>query len=1043
MNLRSLLLRIESYILPRTPLALFISALFGFSASASALLLLWPWLTSIPLAYSDLVTGFLTWHDDPKQGELYISFIVIGTFVLAFVGSAALMNRFPAGAAVRAGRTGRRRRQMSPHRRIYGTLALSASFFLAFCLTREALWYPGAFLLGGMGLAALACFGASARYRSPPFYRSLSVRFAGAFLLPVFAAFSCLAILTGCFLLSGGEWRLTPEAAAQLCVAVFCIASLSGAFLAFRFLPRQGARVLAILVVAAQLPLPLFLLRYTRVPLNTAGGFMFVQGRVLLDVVIWGVIALSALTTTRQLMRIIRSSDRHLSTHKSNFFITWPTVCSLASLAFSSHPGFSILSSDDFHLGETLIVWQQIFDFGQRQYQDFVSVQGLIGIYYGFFHHVFFDGTVASYTYAFPLAQGVLIMCAAALARRVFGGLMTLAILPMMAPVFDRAYFVSIVLFILLFPQLIVRRFLWCVVYVVLALVHLYWNTSAGAALSLALAPFALIQFVLFLEEHRGRLLQVRPGTFGLLGGIVLLISAWLFLPVFTGLLQFLKDNGSTNTPAYGISLLHPAQSWPMLPSWSAVFPQRLFWETFRIGGWMICAMLLFSLFCAARIYSSHGDRRRTGAHSRSETRLFSLAMVAGSGMLFALAMTPYTMTRVDPQFLSRTGAMSLLMLTFFLPLTALLAYRVAGRHCVAPVLLGTILGFSSSFGGAIGVDYVGRALAVADVTPESSWIDGSALGLPQLGSGHMPVARVEQIQRFQRELQALIDPGETYYDLTNRSAFYFFLNRKVPAGYSASYLAANEPIGARVIQQLEREQPPVVWVSPEIPIDGPPPSLRSYRIYRWLILNDYRSYTAGEFTFLVKADRLRQRGLPVLSLEDEIKALAEKFFVPKLNEIPRAWGRGMPALLPRFKEFRNLPVIDGRKGFAQVQNSEWNRVVERRASLGWKLDPPVQGSDADFLLITLERRQGTSKDSSPPHEARGEISWVAEGEDYSPSRSYRFEIFENGDFLIPLGAAPSWLLNPAIVRIRLQIANSPKGEEWSVRQLRLLQLEH
>jgi hypothetical protein len=169
--------------------------------------------------------------------------------------------------------------------------------------------------------------------------------------------------------------------------------------------------------------------------------------------------------------------------------------------------------------------------------------------------------------------------------------------------------------------------------------------------------------------------------------------------------------------------------------------------------------------------------------------------------------------------------------------------------------------------------------------------MSGYQLGLPSIGHATADPTTVREIRKLKHALSLLLRPDETYYDLTNRQALYYYIDLPIPQLY-VPYVAASEKMQERMIAQWRADPSPVVLLAPAEALDGGPPSLRCYRLYRELTLKDSPIELEG-FTFLVDPERLSGLTLP---LPVRTGLLDSAFLVPDLAGLPSAWGASWPS---------------------------------------------------------------------------------------------------------------------------------------------------
>jgi hypothetical protein len=643
------------------------------------------------------------------------------------------------------------------------------------------------------------------------------------------------------------------------------------------------------------------------------------------------------------------------------------TVVAVALFVFFTPPPYSVTVADDFHLGETLIPWQQLTVFGQRLYTDFVSVQGVLGLSYGAINEWLFAGTVATYPIAafwmLAIANGV---TAIAICRTIGSG-WGLILAPITFTMLDRVLLVPLLFLLLASRWATSSAARWIAMFVTVAALHFLWIPSTGTAFALSGAVFFIA--ALFLVIQNARLGSFSKREVAHVIGAVALVAA--IAPFLGGALSFVTENGSTNAVAYGV-MIEANHLPPNFPRWFGdPFFDMLVWEGIRFGGWLVGAFGLLTIAALAG---------RTAVTQRlpQGNRIAAILILGIGGAAFAYALIPYSAGRIDGGGLSRSGCITLLLFGFFIPMVVALYKRSIGVFPLALTVLGLLLGVRFAYAPPTLGYLVERANQIVQIPGDAVNVTGSAQELPNLGGGYVTARTWDEITRLRQALAVYLKDGETYFDLTNRSAFYFFLGKRVPSPYSADYLAANGAIQNRIVERLERERPPVAWVGPVMRFDESPTAIRSYRVLRWFLESGYRYESAFGNQFLVRPDRLVGEGAA-----ERLHEIESGLSRSDLAALPNAWGRNYSRLESRFVERAALGLLPPESGLLLRENN-WLELRASRPQFRWAIPASAGMAEArpDYLLVELSRR-------GPQRRLRGELLWSERTADGSrPDRS-------------------------------------------------------
>src|SRR5262249_59541371 len=120
------------------------------------------------------------------------------------------------------------------------------------------------------------------------------------------------------------------------------------------------------------------------------------------------------------------------------------------------------------------------------------------------------------------------------------------------------------------------------------------------------------------------------------------------------------------------------------------------------------------------------------------------------------------------------------------------------------------------------------QAVAAPPRPPGIRLLDGRDSGLPMLGRALPDPPLLAEHLVLKAALDEFLVPGETFLDLTNRSAYYQHFDLPVPGLYAANFIAGNRRTQARMLAQFGDDPPPVVLIPPPSNFDHMTASLRS-----------------------------------------------------------------------------------------------------------------------------------------------------------------------------------------------------------------------
>lgn len=287
-------------------------------------------------------------------------------------------------------------------------------------------------------------------------------------------------------------------------------------------------------------------------------------------------------------------------------------------------------------------------------------------------------------------------------------------------------------------------------------------------------------------------------------------------------------------------------------------------------------------------------------------------------------------------------------------------------------------------------------------------------MNLPNLGQIYAPKEVSASLLILKSALNDLLQPGETYLDLTGCQANYFYLGMPVAVSYGSPWLAASTALQNELLAQIKSRPPPVVWLAPSFFHDGDNPAVRTYKLYRFFV-EKYVPVSRNGLIFLVTPDRAN--GAEFIRKGD-VKLIREAFGSDSLGGLPSAWGASWDNLQNRF-------ISIERSNVRELPNLSEADIV---LSFG---NGSISGAKSDFIKFDFW------SNLNPNSKIDIEITWMSEN---GPGTACLHAT--NGTQLVPLGVFPEWLLSRDISQIRIKPLSPPPGLKYLVRNSELVRLK-
>lgn len=966
----------------------------------------------LPQRYPEFIVGSIAWTYQNK----FHDYAALYSFVAAFVVALALIGSLASRLHRDFGTDGVDRL----HELVLLLCAPAALALGALLTTRnDVLWL---LLLSDLLLLAALLFAAvlahrGARYWSgtaEPLFRSLGV-------LLVFAVVAVFAVpALGIAVnrlgapMHAAHWM---SAAATELWTFFALAAaiLTGCFVAWRSFDAATLEARARrMVLAAQLFLPLFFLCLVPPAWIGVDGGTMTAGYPLT----WLAKALVVCCVTAGYIDL--AARRRVFTRAGNAqggaLSQLSIGCAVGVLLFlkTLPAGMPLLNADDYHFGEMLVPWWSWLTQGLVPFWDYVPARGLVNYLPGFWNNLIFGGTPASVELTYPFTYVAIVAIAAPLLSRVIGrGPAVLALL--IGPSANGLGEIDLVgaAFLCCFCWGCTRwrPTRWLPAFAVSAIALLLFAPGQAALTLLACAPLVLVMASRALAEHRLRAIYLFLAFSALL---LIMLAVTPLGRMIVGALRYGAEQSAINSVAHGIDW---AQSFGRAPGNPWAF------ELMR-ASWLIAALWAAVLGFRALFL--------VNLPARMEVLAFAVPI-----FIVTLMFVVRAAGRIDEGG-SRFAVAGSWALCLLLPLLLFSTAKARAAPLLAWIALaGLVIPYSGGVVRSYDANFDPLQVAALDTKPNIR-----SLGIARFGSALVEKHHVKRIQAVQATLHAVLEPGETYLDLSGRHALYYYVDRKPPIESGSIYNLVGEKQQLRAIRAIRKAALPAMLLEADnLLFDGGPASLRANLLYRHVLLTPgYQLASVGTQVWLIRDDRVsrlsRLADVSVRPVDATPSGpLSGIFRARDLKFIPASWGRSFASLEKRATSvFKIPPTALSVTNEVVKADAEWFLSTGDNPYLRYDVSAAsLAGKDAG--LLSFDFRCDDAPDEVP---VLG-IYWSTPSAPENESSFFALQ-GQQGRLVIPIDSSPAWLLAQRINTLRFDLEDSTgRCKKFAIRNIELL----
>lgn len=756
------------------------------------------------------------------------------------------------------------------------------------------------------------------------------------------------------------------------------------------------------LLILTQLSLPLLFLYL--IPQKVLDGNQLVHVYPMTDILYY-VVGFLVLFSIALISKKIFLSDELLTKNISSI--------SFISIIFFTKAYLIVIpsvSSDDYHFGEFLLPFWSWVKYGQIPFQDIVPARGLINYLDGFLVNIFFE-LKASY---FGFIQNFLMLFYVAillLVIRKYLNLFFAFIITLMFASWDLGVsgidIFNAVLLVFLAHLFIDKKYYYFVVFsLLLVTISILFAPGQGGIMALSITPLGV--YALYKIFSIDSKIALRFLAF-LLTLYILIIMLTSIFDMLYGAILYAIEQSSLNSITYGIPWYFSINS----------FANGNYWlfEIVRSGYIFVIG---FSLIVLLK-YLTNKE-----LINRREVLVFS-SIIFITSLLFIIRGAG----RIDPASFSRLGLATTFIIGILMPM---LVYYMLPKY-KSIVVTAFIVFYMSVFGYAGSSLSLNQLIAKVDSKTHlpSNFKYSKDIGVENMGNGVFENKHIERIVKIKNFLETVLKKDETFLNLTNRNALYFYLNRKLPIETGAFYNLVSEGQQKRAVEKLSKAIPKVAILEADNMIfDGIKLPLRSPFLYRFVIQN-YQPIEIGGIVYGIRND-IFDKFKNQISKHQQQKLYDKVFLTSNLQFIPSEWGKSFDRLSEKLnlvQELNNTMSVNDLNKTDKVYN-----ISGSDPYMVYDVDKGLSGKKAGYLSFDFDC---IDKSKGANH---FEIYFNGDGLDFSESMVLRFDSKSRKN-LVPLESSPDYLLLKNLDSIRIDITPNSSCKKFDILNVKLYQKKY
>ncbi|MBP3261383.1 hypothetical protein [Pseudobutyrivibrio sp.] len=662
------------------------------------------------------------------------------------------------------------------------------------------------------------------------------------------------------------------------------------------------------------------------------------------------------------------------------------TAAVIIAVNRASGAGF-IMVTDMHHPAENTIGFKEVFQNGQRLFDEYVPVSGLFSLVQGLFLEVFGEGKYVAYSITEDLFYLVIALLVAVAIRMHVNSLITLVMSSFIYIfAYNRVVFLVPFILILLSKALLDRPLLWYIVWVILGLFYGLYYPAYGIAIIGSLIPIGVYQLPKVIGELRKSSREKKIIYLALI--ILELCVIIISIPLLVGMAKLVLNMSDGLLYVEGVTIFgqqFPEDFMAYMNTNDKLYTIRLLLSYFV--RFTVPIIVIWLGFCSFNMVCFSESFK-----SKLKTRNYLVTM---SAFLLPIICFYFSLMRMGAGMFNKALYIIIISALVIIVLT----YEYSEEYIEKYILILACC-FIYSLAGKFGIESLDDKYFTSYNVPEDFVYVQESEYYPSLGEGFVRQDILEEIQKKSIIYNSL-DKEDNYFSL-------FASNLQADYGMAFDYIYNIK--GVSLLESMTIENFNMVRTTAELLVANNATvgkaitPLGHYYLYKWLMTGGYYIWDENKEVFF-----------PVNGQSDEEIKNANSKAVMRLQcveegDISASFGNSMDSLL-------DCSLYESDVSYT-TDKAEDNTVINVRFSNG------ISGNEIDYMYLDLnvpiekEHVLGGHYANNwlekllIPEQINTNLRYCVEYQDESGENHTIYGNVRNGKLLVLLGPGTGWLCN-------------------------------